>query len=86
MSKKSLEELVRGSILSSKKKYTLLGIGPMSTNLIYASLELAKEKKFPVMYIASHNILLIQQSFPKHLPSELHLHNLVFWWGQCEAN
>lgn len=55
MSKKSLEELVRGSILSSKKKYTLLGIGPMSTNLIYASLELAKEKKFPVMYIASRN-------------------------------
>jgi D-tagatose-1,6-bisphosphate aldolase subunit GatZ/KbaZ len=34
---------------------TLLGIGPMSRNLIVASLELAKEKDFPVLFIASRN-------------------------------
>ena len=34
---------------------TLLGIGPMSYRLIEASLELAKEKNFPPMFIASRN-------------------------------
>jgi D-tagatose-1,6-bisphosphate aldolase subunit GatZ/KbaZ len=34
---------------------TLLGIGPMSRNLIVASLELAKEKDFPILFIASRN-------------------------------
>jgi len=34
---------------------TLLGIGPMSRNLIAASLELAKEKDFPILFIASRN-------------------------------
>lgn len=34
---------------------TLLGIGPMSESLIRASFELAKEKDFPLMFIASRN-------------------------------
>ncbi len=37
------------------KTSTMLGIGPMSENLIEASLELAKEMDFPMMYIASRN-------------------------------
>jgi len=36
-------------------KCTLLGIGPMSKPVIEATLELAKEKNFPVMFIASRN-------------------------------
>jgi hypothetical protein len=36
-------------------KCTMLGIGPMSINLIKASLLLAKRKDFPLMYIASRN-------------------------------
>ena len=34
---------------------TLLGIGPMSEYVIKASLELGKEKNFPLMFIASRN-------------------------------
>ena len=34
---------------------TLLGIGPMSSNLIIASLELARDGNFPIMFIASRN-------------------------------
>ena len=36
-------------------KFTHIGIGPMSRNLIRATLELAKEKDFPVLFIASRN-------------------------------
>ena len=36
-------------------RFTLLGIGPMSKTLIKAVLELAKEKDFPVLLIASRN-------------------------------
>lgn len=36
-------------------KCTLLGIGPMSENFLRASLEISKEKDFPLMYIASRN-------------------------------
>ena len=42
-------------IIKNNKKYTLLGIGPMSKSLIEASLQLSSEKKFPIMYIASRN-------------------------------
>lgn len=35
--------------------FTLIGIGPMSRTLIKASLELGKERDFPLMYIASRN-------------------------------
>lgn len=34
---------------------TLLGIGPMSPNLLQASFELAKDDDFPLMFIASRN-------------------------------
>lgn len=37
------------------KRVTLLGIGPMSLPVIKASFELAKEKDFPIMFIASRN-------------------------------
>lgn len=37
------------------EKFTLLGIGPMSKPLIKATLELAQEKDFPIMLIASRN-------------------------------
>lgn len=37
------------------ERFTLLGVGPMSKTLLTASLELAKEKDFPIMLIASRN-------------------------------
>ncbi len=37
------------------ERFTLLGVGPMSRTLLTASLELAKEKDFPIMLIASRN-------------------------------
>ena len=37
------------------EKFTMLGIGPMSMPLIRAVLELAQEKDFPIMLIASRN-------------------------------
>lgn len=37
------------------EQFTMLGIGPMSETLIKATLELAGEKRFPVMLIASRN-------------------------------
>jgi len=37
------------------KGATLLGIGPMSANLLQASFELARDEDFPVMFIASRN-------------------------------
>ena len=37
------------------QKATLLGIGPMSETLIFASLKLAKKMDFPIMFIASRN-------------------------------
>ncbi len=37
------------------EKFSMLGIGPMSKTLIKAVLELAKEKDFPIMLIASRN-------------------------------
>lgn len=36
-------------------KTTLLGIGPMSKNVVQATLEFAKEEDFPVVFIASRN-------------------------------
>ncbi len=37
------------------RKFTHIGIGPMSRNLLRAALELAKEKDFPLILIASRN-------------------------------
>ena len=37
------------------KRFTHIGVGPMSHNLLRAALELAKEKDFPLILIASRN-------------------------------
>ena len=37
------------------KKFTHIGVGPMSHNLLRAALELANEKRFPLILIASRN-------------------------------
>lgn len=42
-------------LLKNNDGATLLGIGPMSETMIRASLELADEKDFPLMFIASRN-------------------------------
>lgn len=56
MSKISLTDLVKKSLaLEGKEKGTLLGIGPMSKLLIKATMLLAKQKDFPIMFIASRN-------------------------------
>jgi D-tagatose-1,6-bisphosphate aldolase subunit GatZ/KbaZ len=56
MSKISLSEVVKKSLeLEGKERASMLGIGPMSKTLIKASLLLAKEKDFPLMFIASRN-------------------------------
>ena len=56
MAKISLHDFVRGMLkLEEEQGSTLLGIGPISTNLLIAAFELAKEKDFPLMLIASRN-------------------------------
>lgn len=51
----SITKAVQYVINSENEKHTLLGIGPMSENFLRASLEISKEKDFPLMYIASRN-------------------------------
>ncbi|MDQ0204647.1 class II D-tagatose-bisphosphate aldolase non-catalytic subunit [Pectinatus haikarae] len=56
MHKITLNEVVKKMLtLKGKNKASLLGIGPMSINLLKASMLLAKEKNFPLMFIASRN-------------------------------
>lgn len=56
MNKISLSEVVKKSLnLTGKDRASMLGIGPMSHPLIKASMLLAKEKDFPLMFIASRN-------------------------------
>lgn len=56
MNKKvSIKKAVQYVVNAEKDKCTLLGIGPMSENFHRASLEISKEKDFPLMYIASRN-------------------------------
>jgi D-tagatose-1,6-bisphosphate aldolase subunit GatZ/KbaZ len=56
MKKPTLNEVV-DKLLSfeGKDRATMIGIGPMSHTLIKASMLLAKEKDFPLMFIASRN-------------------------------
>lgn len=57
MSKITIQSAVQ-SILDLQKEgkgANLLGIGPMSANLLQASFELAKDHDFPLMFIASRN-------------------------------
>jgi tagatose-1,6-bisphosphate aldolase non-catalytic subunit AgaZ/GatZ len=57
MQKMNLREVIDKMFILEETGFqtTLLGIGPMSKNLIIASLELAKEKDFPILFIASRN-------------------------------
>ena len=57
MSKLTINEFVQGmlKLQDDGSSATLLGIGPMSPNLLKASFELASEKDFPLMFIASRN-------------------------------
>jgi len=51
--KKTVESLLK--LQDMGKSATLLGIGPMSSNLLQAAFELGKEDDFPLMFIASRN-------------------------------
>ena len=51
--KKVVEGLIK--LQDSSEDATLVGIGPMSSNLLQATFELAQEYDFPPMYIASRN-------------------------------
>lgn len=53
--KVGIRKTVEYVIQAKEERHTLLGIGPMSENLLGASLESSKEKDYPVMYIASRN-------------------------------
>ena len=56
MSKITLQEVVQKMLkFEGKEKATMIGIGPMSKTLIKACMILAKEKDFPLMFIASRN-------------------------------
>lgn len=53
----SITEMMAASkkLKENGEQFTMLGIGPMSMPVIKATLELAKEKDFPIMLIASRN-------------------------------
>ncbi len=56
VSKITLNEVVQKMLtFNGKDRVSMLGIGPMSKTLIKASMLLAKEKDFPLMFIASRN-------------------------------
>jgi len=56
MNKVSLSQVVKTSLsLKGNERASLIGIGPMSKTLIKASMILAKQKDFPLMFIASRN-------------------------------
>ena len=53
----TINEAIKRQLELAKKGYnsSMLGIGPMSFNLIKATIQLGKEKNCPVMFIASRN-------------------------------
>ena len=53
MYKRQVEGLLK--LQDTGESATLLGIGPMSPNLLQASFEIAKDYDFPLMFIASRN-------------------------------
>ncbi len=57
MSTLTIRQAVQGmlKLQDSGDHATMLGIGPMSSNLLQASFELAKDEDFPLMFIASRN-------------------------------
>ena len=57
MNKLPIKKVVDGllKLQDTVESATLLGIGPMSSNLLQASFELARDYDFPLMFIASRN-------------------------------
>ena len=57
MNKLPIKKVVEGllKLQDTGESATLLGIGPMSSNLLQASFELARDYDFPLMFIASRN-------------------------------
>ena len=57
MSNLTIRQAVQGmlKLQDSGDHATMVGIGPMSPNLIQAVFELAKDEDFPPMFIASRN-------------------------------
>ena len=57
MNKLPIKNVVDGllKLQDTGESATLLGIGPMSSNLLQASFELARDYDFPLMFIASRN-------------------------------
>ena len=57
MNKMPIKQVVEGllKLQDTGESATLLGIGPMSVNLLQASFELARDYDFPLMFIASRN-------------------------------
>ena len=57
MNKITINDAIKKQLELSKNGYnsSMLGIGPMSFNLIKATIQLGKEKDCPVMFIASRN-------------------------------
>lgn len=57
MNKLPIKKVVNGllKLQDTGESATLLGIGPMSSNLLQASFELARDYDFPLMFIASRN-------------------------------
>lgn len=53
----TMSQMIAGTkiLKENGKRFTHIGVGPMSYNLLRASLELAKEKDFPLILIASRN-------------------------------
>ena len=53
----SLKDVIKSTcrLEKSRRKITLLGICPMSGELIKASIELAMEYDFPLLFVASRN-------------------------------
>lgn len=53
----TITKMIEGSnaLRADGARFTHIGIGPMSHNLLHAALELAKEKGFPLILIASRN-------------------------------
>ena len=55
--KLTIHQAVQGmlKLQDSGDHATMIGIGPMSSNLLQAAFELARDEDFPLMFIASRN-------------------------------
>ena len=69
MSNLTIRQAVQGmlKLQDSGDHATMVGIGPMSPNLIQAVFELAKDEDFPPMFIASRNQVEMDEMGPDAL-------------------